>query len=373
MKKYDVAAYVWPAYTGEEIRTKIFWPEGNGEWETVMDAKPKFPGHQWPRKPLWGYVNEANPDVMEMQINAAVEHGVNVFVYDWYYFDGRPFLENCLNDGFLKARNNEKMKFYLMWANHNVGYAWDRRISDIDIKGGYLCEKPGGEILYTGAVNFERFKEIAHRMIDKYFSCPNYYKIDGKPVLMIFALPMLIDGLGGLENTKKALEWFKKEAGGVHLQFNMDKVCEEIYDGDRLVPISELVEYLGFDSTTNYQTIGMVDDYERDYEDVLKDSFEKWDLFEKKSAATYFPHVSVGWDNNPRFNDLTKIMKNSTPEVFKNALLKAKEFVDNRPENAPLITINSWNEWTEASYLQPDDLYGYAYLDAVKSVFVDEE
>lgn len=31
--------------------------------------------------------------------------------------------------------------------------------------------------------------------------------------------------------------------------------------------------------------------------------------------------------------------------------------------------INSWNEWTETSYLQPDDVNGYGYLEAVKKVF----
>ena len=35
----------------------------------------------------------------------------------------------------------------------------------------------------------------------------------------------------------------------------------------------------------------------------------------------------------------------------------------------PLITINSWNEWTETSYLEPDTLNGYGYLEAVKKVF----
>lgn len=72
------------------------------------NAVAKFPGHEWPRKPLWGYVDEADPAVMEMEIEAAAEHGVNVFIYDWYWFDGMPYLENCLNDGFLKAKTGIK-------------------------------------------------------------------------------------------------------------------------------------------------------------------------------------------------------------------------------------------------------------------------
>ena len=43
--------------------------------------------------------------------------------------------------------------------------------------------------------------------------------------------------------------------------------------------------------------------------------------------------------------------------------------MDLHPGQAPLITINSWNEWTETSYLEPCDLYGYGYLDAIKNVF----
>ena len=69
---------------------------------------------------------------MEMQINAAADHGVNVFIYDWYWYDKRPFLENCLNDGYLKAKNNDKVKFYLMWANHNANNTWDIRLSDLN-------------------------------------------------------------------------------------------------------------------------------------------------------------------------------------------------------------------------------------------------
>ena len=38
-QKYDVAAYVWPSYTGDEKRARIFWSEGYGEWQTVKNAK----------------------------------------------------------------------------------------------------------------------------------------------------------------------------------------------------------------------------------------------------------------------------------------------------------------------------------------------
>lgn len=364
-RKYDVAAYIWPAYTGDEPRTRIFWPEGMGEWQTVKAAGPKFEGHTWPRRPLWGYVNEADPYVMEMEIAAAVDHGVNVFIYDWYWYDRRPFLENCLNDGFLKAKNNGDMKFYLMWANHDAVQLWDKRNSH-----------DGSTVVWEGSQPPSEFRRAMKHVIESYFHLPNYYTIDGKPVFMIYDVPNMVKGLGGIDSARKELDWFREEcvrAGlpGVHLQFTMwSDGATNIsgVDGEKNVSAREFGS-LGFDSCSHYQFVHFTN-IDRNYEDVLPDVKAEWARLEKEFPFPYFPHISMGWDNNPRFIGFRPgVMKNCTPENIEKGLRMAKEYIDAHPELPPLVTINSWNEWTETSYLEPDDLYGYGYLEAIKRVF----
>jgi hypothetical protein len=63
------------------------------------------------------------------------------------------------------------------------------------------------------------------------------------------------------------------------------------------------------------------------------------------------------------------ILQNDTPEAFKIALEKAKVFLEKRSEELQILTINAWNEWTEGSYLEPDEQYGYGRLEAIKAVF----
>jgi hypothetical protein len=364
-RKYDVAAYVWPAYTGDEPRSRIFWPEGMGEWQTVKAARAKFEGHLWPRRPLWGYVNEADPYVMEMQIEAATDHGVNVFIYDWYWYDRRPFLENCLNDGFLKAKNSGKMKFYLMWANHDAVQLWDKRNS-----------RDLSTVVWEGAQDKTQFRRAMKRVIGQYFSLPNYYTIGGKPVFMIYDVPNFVQGLGGPDAARAEIDWFRDEcvrAGlpGVHLQFTMwneNATNVSGVDGAKAVSAREFGN-LGFDSATHYQFVHFAN-IDRAYPDVFRDARAEWDRLESAFPFPYFPHVSLGWDNNPRFEDFRPgVMRDCTPENVEKALRTAKEFLDARPNLPPLVTINSWNEWTETSYLEPDDLYGYGYLEAVKRVF----
>ena len=364
-RKYDVAAFLYPAYAADDPRLTPFWPMGIGEWETVMTVQERFPGHYWKREPVWGYINEADPAVMEMEINQAVKHGVNVFIFDWYWYDGRPFMETTLNNGFLQAENRNDMQFYLMWANHDVVNLWDTRL--------YNCKEDN--IIWRGQVDRDEFEKICKRNIEKYFKQPNYYKIDGKPVFMIYDIKVLIDGLGGFEETADALNWFTEEtkkAGFTGLDLQLTTWAPNLdysgLDGNKTFePGNDFVNKLGFDSMTHYQFAHYIW-MDAEYKDIVKNAVKEWNKLDKEFDVPYYPHVSIGWDNSPRTRE-SAVSRNNTPEEFQKALQAAKDFVDARPDLHPLITINSWNEWTETSYLQPDNIYGYGYLEAVRNVF----
>ncbi len=352
---YDIAAYIWPSCHHDERFGDMLWPEGTGEWEVIKKGNPRFEGHYQPKVPLWGYEMDDDPAVMNKWIDAATDHGVNVFIFDWYWFDEGPFLESSLNNGFLKASNRDKMYFYLMWANHDVkrNYWNVHRFEDDEAQ------------LWDGAMDRENFDRVVDRVINRYFKQPNYYTIDGKPVFSIFSLQNLIEGLGGIEPARAALDHFREAAikagfPGLHLQM--------ILFGGPSQDWIDRIEALDFDSVTKYNW-GWSG--EQDYVKWGTQSVEQRAAWDDKLSIPYFPNVSVGWDDTPRFpvKDADDIVRfNKTVAGFGAFLRKATSYCDARPEQPPLITVFSWNEWVEGGYLLPDMKYGFEYLKEVKKV-----
>ena len=109
-----------------------------------------------------------------------------------------------------------------------------------------------------------------------------------------------------------------------------------------------------------------------EYDKIVDRAAAEWERLDRDFSLPYYPHVSIGWDNSPRIGESPRVRGN-TPEAFEAALRRAKAWVDAHPGQHPLITVNSWNEWTETSYLEPDNVNGYGYLEAVRRVFLNDE
>jgi len=363
---YDVAAFYWPAYHYEP-RAEFLFPDKKGEWEIIYNAKPKEEGHAQPKVPLWGYLDEADSADMDKKITAAVSHGVNTFIFDWYWYEGQPFLESCVNNGFLKA-NKGRMNFYLMWANHDATTYWDVDNPSID------------SVIWKGGVDREQFDNVADRVIEKYFKDPAYYKIDGEPVFCIYELQTLINGLGGPRQTKEALDSFRakvKAAGfpGLHLQGILWSALPSTIagvPGDQIETQEAVLKYFGFNSLTNY-CWAHLQNPDGDYTQWAEASTAMWTDFDRDFSIPYFPNVTVGWDANPRFLFKAGYITNPAPEKFAKYVEKAKAYADAHPDQPKLITINAWNEWSEGSYLEPDTVHGLGYLEVLKKAFVEND
>ena len=362
---YIVAAYVWPSCHDDSLARKYLWGEGAGEWEVIKQGDPRFEGHYQPKQPLWGYEPDNDPAVVERWIDAAVSHGVNTFVYDWYWFMNGPYLESALNDGFLKARNRDKMNFYIMWANHTVA------------KNYWNCRRYGDDdsILFSPVVDWNDFRKIVSRIINQYFVQPNYLKFDNCPVMAIFDYDQLVKSFGSIEETAKALDYFRNEAvmagfDGIHFQMNPGGGYH--LSDEEILKLTGLVDGLGINSIAFYNMGGFDPDYLRHGAEAIEIR-NQWDnVFD----IPVFPTVSIGWDDTPRFPakgaaDVTRF--HNTPVSFGSYLEVAKDYADAHPEQPKMVFVNAWNEWIEGSYLLPDRLNGFGYLEAVRDVFITDK
>ena len=73
------------------------------------------------REPVWGWRDD-RLEIMERQIDLAADHGIAFFAFCWYWHpDEKQVRDDPKHTGlklFLKAKNNHRMKFCLLVANH---------------------------------------------------------------------------------------------------------------------------------------------------------------------------------------------------------------------------------------------------------------
>lgn len=364
----EVAVYYFPGFHADP-HVDIWHGRGWTEWDLLRAAKPRFDGHRQPIVPELGYYDDSDPAWAAKEIDLAADHGVTTFLFDWYWYDG-PFLNGALNRGFLGAENRDRLKFALMWANHN----W-LNIQPAPAATPY-------QHLRSGQVDATSWEGLTDHVLDNYMSEPNYLRIDNRPYFSIYEAAMLVDGLGGVDAAREALISFDAKArdrghDGIH--FNAVVWTKAIIPTKVQLPdLAQTLETLGIASVTSYVWLHHLDVAnvafpELRYEDAAEAAYAAWDECRERFSQPYFPNVTVGWDASPRTvqTDLferrlypwTSVIVENTPEALEVAVTKAAEFASGLDH--PMITVNAWNEWTEGSYLLPDTHVRLGRLEAL--------
>jgi hypothetical protein len=363
-----VACYTFPNYHPSAIHNKLYGP-GWTEYNLLRPARPWFEGHQQPRGPLLGELDESKPGTWEKYNTIARQHGIDVLIWDWYWYDGKPALHEALEDGFLKASNKDDVKFACMWTNHSW-YILFPTMQTNGIPKYPPSYAPPDKDLDTS------WQSMSY-IVSRYFHLPNYWKIDGKPVLCIWD-PNHLEKSIGITGTKKLiadLREYAKSLGheGIHIHasgFYSPNCKEEGYD------TSGSYNPLDWSASRFQPKENEICDYEIAAADVVT---KIWPEEYKKKTIPYIPAVAPGWDSTPRYiprhprpqkpnRDVwpgCTIFKNESPAAFK-AFVQASFAYLNQHKNVPsILTVACFNEWTEGHYLLPDNRFGYGMLDAL--------
>jgi len=339
--------------------------EGWTEWIEMADAKPKFPGHEQPKRSVLGDFDESDPKWVEKEIDLAADHGIDVFMYDWYWSMGVKCMEEALEQGFLKAANRNRMKFALMWANH------DRRDQ-------FYPEYQKPRNIWLFARHSPRdLRRVIDYCIEHYFREPNYWKVNGGLFFSIFQPEDFIKQLGGAQETKKLFDELNAKLGQVGLP---------PMHWNAMVSRTEsavLSKEAGFSSISRYNvaSAGKVSpDFTEKYEDVMEAHRVHWKKMTEESPLVNMPVVTMGWDATPRCRQdvpwpypvkeypYIPVVVGNTPALFEQLLKDAAAHVENDPNKPYGILLNAWNEWTEGCYLLPEERTGTAYLEAIRNV-----
>jgi Glycosyltransferase WbsX len=314
---------------------------------------------------------------MARKIDAAADHGVTHFLFDWYWYNDGPFLQRALDEGFLGASNHDRLKFALMWANHD----W------LDIHPAKRHAQP--PLLYPGPMTRDTFDRLTDHVIERYFRQPSYWKIDGCPYFSVYELMTLTRGLGGISATRAALAEFRaraRAAGFPDLHLNAIVWGVKVLPNEQAVTDPrEMLAALGFDSVASYvwvHHVALPSFPTTPYEAVAREAEAHWRRADQEYGVPFHPNVTMGWDSSPRTvqSDVYTnagypfgpVLAGNTPQRFRAALQQAKAFLDARDGGPKILSINAWNEWTEGSYLEPDTVHGMAYLEAIQEVFPPE-
>lgn len=337
-----------------------WWGKGFTEWTNVKKAVPYYNGHVQPKVPYnRNYYDLSKVSSIEWQAKIAKEHEISGFCIYHYYSLGKHLLEKPAE--LLNSTPTIDIDYFFSWANHD----WRRNWYDYN-----------KELLWKQEYGTDKDFEAHFLYLLKFFKDERYLKIENKPVFVIYKTMDIenIDVMMKIWN-KLAVEngfdgvFFTSTAGGFGYDIrdiNYDAFFEFEPDCSTYNNPSKIWKF-------KYTLQGHLRTFRNKY---LPDSLKKIKFFVNYDYITnlsknrtpdrenIFLGAFTNWDNTPRHKYNGRIIHGSNPRKF-------QEYIETQMKKSALLSnniiiINAWNEWSEAAYLEPDEEWGYGYLEAVK-------
>lgn len=323
-----------------------WWGEGYTEWTAVKAATPLFPGHDQPHVPLHrNYYDLLEKETMRWQESLARRFGIDGFCFYHYSFsNGKRILEKPA-ENLLRWKDIE-LPFCFCWANESWARSWTKlRVgNEWNIKVERSLKKTDSGVLLKQDYGAEADWRAHFEYLLPFFRDSRYIRIDGRPLFLIYHP----NQIGCFPRMKAVWNTLAKERGLPELYF-VGRDTEDLFCYEK-----RFVRDAFLGDTTN-AGVSIVD-YTVHSQRLLEHA--------AREGAETFLCAHTGYDDTPRRGELGLVTTGLDPEVFCHQM-KVLYALTERRKNEVLF-INAWNEWGEGMHLEPDERFGYGYLEAVK-------
>lgn len=342
----------------QTVENDKWWGKGFTEWTAVKESESLFEGHNQPREPLnKNYYNLLEKKIMQWQCELMQKYGVfGMCFYHYYFKDGKKTLEKPAEN--LLEWKDIQMPFCFSWANESWTRTWSK-LNDKNVWISKFEDKMHNDnddgILLQQSYGTEKDWKKHFEYLLPFFKDKRYIKIDEKPLFLIYkplsipCLERMVDYWRKLaiENDLKGIYFVGtniQETGVLDALMRQEPQYTESYYGTE--------KFLEKD-----KHIGKYIDGKRLWEKIINQKIST----DKKTYLCGF----VGYDDTPRRGRAGTVVSEILPKEFKENMKKM--LLKSETLGNEVIFMNAWNEWGESMYLEPDQKYQYAYLEALKS------
>jgi len=329
-----------------------WWGKGFTEWTNVRPARPQFSGHHQPHEAGdLGYYDLLDSDTQRRQVELAKLYGIHGFCFYFYWFHGKRLLEapvlNYLNDPTLD------LPFCLCWANENWSRRWDGKEAHILIGQEHSPEDDLAFISYLA----------------RYLRDDRYIRVQDRPLVLVYR-PELLPSAP--QTAHRWRQWCRENGiGEIYLAYtqSFEKVDPAQYGFDAAIEFPPNRCNLPVVTSSVVPLRGDFDCAVYDWRELVVRSQHYED-----PGYKLFRGVCPAWDNTARRKNRGTVLLNSSPEHYRQWLCNAVRDTELRHADPSerLVFVNAWNEWAEGAHLEPDQRYGYAYLEATRDALGEE-
>lgn len=331
-------AFYLPQFHEFEVNNRC-WGKGFTEWTCLNRVHtPLCDGHviRRPHKDIGQYCL-LDSGTRKRQGEMARDYGLFGFCYYHYWFHDKALMDAPLR--LMLEDGHPDLPFCFSWANE----PWTRKMN-----GGT------GEVIVPQSYgDREEWQQHLDYLLS-FFHHPNYICIDGKPLLVVYRASAIKQLTARLEFWRDAVR--KEGFEGMFLVATLGNFLQDPWSrfiGSFDATVESFPNFFGNPRVVSHR-IDNANFYEMDM--VTQYMID----FPKVCPVRQIPGLLTGFDSFPRSPRVCNVVLRATPQRFRQALRRKMAVSSDE-----FIFINAWNEWGEGATLEPDEVYGYGFLESL--------